>query len=424
MPGHDHYEELCALAAGGHLDSTEYVAFQAHVKECGECRTAYREMAALITQDLPQANGALKQKLATVMTKPLRDSRQRFLRRARSEGVVFSREVEAPAPSGSWHFRPATVLAAATVLVAAAVSLTAYHFRSTSLSLPDTARTQDASTAVQQIAELTRSRDQLQALLSDRQKTIESKDGEVNQWRSQAAVQARKIDEMQRDLEQSRRTSESLPATEAALKDSRSRLAELEVQIQAKERQLADATAEAADLRQRQNDSVVSLVDQQTRVNELSEQLRTEKATLDMERQLLAAGRDVREIMGARQLHIVDVHDSDSKGKDRLAFGRIFYSEGKQLVFYAFDLNEARIQNAKHTFQVWGQQEGSTGPARSLGFLISDDKTQKRWALKVSDAQLLKEIDSVFVTLEPAAGGKQPSGQKMLYAYLGDANHP
>ena len=143
-----------------------------------------------------------------------------------------------------------------------------------------------------------------------------------------------------------------------------------------------------------------------------------------MERQLLAAGRDVRDIMGARQLHIVDVHDSDSKGKDRLAFGRIFYSEGRQLVFYAFDLNEAKIQNAKHTFQVWGQQEGSTGPARSLGFLISDDKTQKRWALKVSDAQLLKEVDSVFVTLEPAAGGKQPSGQKMLYAYLGEANHP
>ena len=49
MPGHDHYEELCALAAGGHLDSTEYVAFQAHVKECGECRTAYREMAAPVS---------------------------------------------------------------------------------------------------------------------------------------------------------------------------------------------------------------------------------------------------------------------------------------------------------------------------------------------------------------------------------------
>ncbi len=230
MPGHDHsyYEELCALAAGGHLDNAECVEFQAHVKECGECRTTYRELAALITQDLPQAQGGLKQKLAAVMTKPLPDSRQRFLRRAPTEGVVFSREVEAPVPSGSWHFRPATVFAAATVLVAAAVSLTAYHFRS--MPLPDTARAQDGSTAVQQIAELAYSRDQLQARLSEQQKTIESKDGEVNQWRSQAAVQALKINEMQRDLQQSRHTAESLQSAEEALKDSRSRLSELEGQ--------------------------------------------------------------------------------------------------------------------------------------------------------------------------------------------------
>src|SRR5208283_1404934 len=136
---------------------------------------------------------------------------------------------------------------------------------------------------------------------------------------AQAEAQTRKINEMQRELERSKRTSESLQVTEAALKDSGSRLAELEGQIQTKERQLAGATAEAADLLQRQNDSVVSLVAQQTRISELSEQLRTEKAAADMERQLLAAGRDVRDIMGARQLHIVDVHDSDSKGKDRLA---------------------------------------------------------------------------------------------------------
>jgi len=30
----------------------------------------------------------------------------------------------------------------------------------------------------------------------------------------------------------------------------------------------------------------------------------------------------------------------------------------------------------------------------------------------------------VFVTAEPAADGKQPSRQKILYAYLGEPNHP
>ena len=36
----------------------------------------------------------------------------------------------------------------------------------------------------------------------------------------------------------------------------------------------------------------------------------------------------------------------------------------------------------------------------------------------------VKQISSVSVTAGPMAGGKQPSGQKMLYAYIGDANHP
>jgi hypothetical protein len=44
--------------------------------------------------------------------------------------------------------------------------------------------------------------------------------------------------------------------------------------------------------------------------------------------------------------------------------------------------------------------------------------------LKVENPELVNQISSVFVTVEPTAGGKQPSGQKMLYAYIGQANHP
>ena len=44
--------------------------------------------------------------------------------------------------------------------------------------------------------------------------------------------------------------------------------------------------------------------------------------------------------------------------------------------------------------------------------------------LKVDDPELVKKLISVYVTSEPAAGSKQASGQKMLYAYLGQANHP
>jgi hypothetical protein len=166
------------------------------------------------------------------------------------------------------------------------------------------------------------------------------------------------------------------------------------------------------------------LVADQVQVNQLSEQLKAATTNVDMERQLAAAGKDVRDLMGARQLHVVDVRDTDPNGKAGKAFGRVFLTEGKSLIFYAFDLTDAKKINAQQTFQVWGQQEGKTSSLRSLGFLYVDDKAQRRWALKTDDPAVVSEIDSVFVTVEPEGGAKKPSSQRLLYAYLGQANHP
>ena len=130
--------------------------------------------------------------------------------------------------------------------------------------------------------------------------------------------------------------------------------------------------------------------------------------------------------MGARNLHIIDVRDADGKGKNRKSFGRIFYTEGKSLIFYAFDLDEKKLENAKYSFEAWGERLGQAAPVRSLGMLYMDDKAQKRWVLKVDDPEQLAEIDSVFVTIESPGGDNQkPRGQKVLYAFLGgNANHP
>jgi anti-sigma-K factor RskA len=82
----------------------------------------------------------------------------------------------------------------------------------------------------------------------------------------------------------------------------------------------------------------------------------------------------------------------------------------------AFDLNEDSIVNAKRSFQVWAVPEATKNSPRSLGFLRVDSKAQDRWVLKVENPELVKEINSVSVTAEPLARGKQPTGPKMLYA--------
>jgi hypothetical protein len=116
------------------------------------------------------------------------------------------------------------------------------------------------------------------------------------------------------------------------------------------------------------------------------------------------------------------VHDQTAHGESR-PFGRIFLTEGKRLIFYAYDLDSANLKNA--SFQAWGQQADGGRAALNLGIFYVDDQKQSRWALKVEDPNLLKAIDSVFVTVEPHGGTKKPSGKKLMYAYLRNPiNHP
>jgi hypothetical protein len=164
----------------------------------------------------------------------------------------------------------------------------------------------------------------------------------------------------------------------------------------------------------------------QLKVKDLSAQVKDLNASVDRERDMLAASRDMRDMMAARSLHIVDVVDTDSKGKTSPAFGRIFFAENRQLVFYAYDLSEKRLQDARYDYRIWGQREGQPHTARSLGIFYSDDKTQHRWVFKCEDPKVLSEIDSVFVTMEPATSDPaHPHGPQLMYAYLrGQPNHP
>ena len=129
--------------------------------------------------------------------------------------------------------------------------------------------------------------------------------------------------------------------------------------------------------------------------------------------------------MGARDLLIADVYDIDKSGLPQKPFGRIFYTRGSKLLFYAFDLDRGPgVKNAS-TFQVWGRRGyGDTHPL-NMGVMYLDSKVSKRWALKFNDAKALSQVDAVFVTIEPRGGSGTPKGRQLLYASLKTpANHP
>jgi hypothetical protein len=404
MIDHNHYEELAALAAGGLLSEAEWIELSEHTKTCPDCLRAETELSELVRSGLPLTVGSVREFINTLMTRSDSSMRSRFLRRARVEGIVFSSDAERSARKPSW--RVVLSVAAATAFATAFIAVALYGVYWHSAS-------REPLQAQQQVDQLRQENAALTASVSQLNESLAAGQREVENLRAQLGNASANVENLRRNSEQARGEAER----------SSSRNAQLLDEARNQEKLLADAKDEATRINQLRLNDEASLVEEEARVSELSDRLRVASATLDMERQLAAAGKDIRELMASRQLHVIDVHDTDPNGNTNKAFGRVFLTEGKSLTFYAFDLNQDRALNAKHTFQVWAVPEDRKNNLRSLGVLRVDAKAQGRWVLKVDNSELLKELNSVFVTLEPGAGSKQPRGQKMLFAYLGQPNH-
>ena len=169
----------------------------------------------------------------------------------------------------------------------------------------------------------------------------------------------------------------------------------------------------------------------EAKVNELTQLVREREQALDQRetevakgQELLEHDRDIRELMGARDLYMADIRDVSRTGTDK-TYGRVFYTKGKSLIFYAFDLDaQPGVRNAS-SFQAWGRRGPDKQEARSLGIFYEDNVSKKRWVLKATDPKTLEDIDAVFVTVEPNGGSHHPSGKQLLFAYLRvNPNHP
>lgn len=179
-------------------------------------------------------------------------------------------------------------------------------------------------------------------------------------------------------------------------------------------------------LKQKLRDAEERLAVQQQMTLQVTEKLQLTESDLVHERDLKSAKDEMGDLVGSRNLHIVDVYDADSSGKQQAAFGRVFYVENKSLVFYAYDLDRPRQFKANVVFHVWGGKAGVKEVTHSLGILHKDDVGKNRWAMTFDDAKVLAQINSVFVTAEaPSKSYDSPRGRKVLYAYFGgQPNHP
>ncbi len=427
MVKHEHFEELCAAASIGQASAEELRALEQHAEDCRGCRQAYSDYLNVASQAFATAKQA-----PALSARDFEESlnselfSRRFFDRAKREGIVFSREVDnnvkplGPVPvlrSRKLLSQKLEIAAAAAAVFA--VVCTGYFYSNRSFKNTVSTSEQSRSSAPKTEASVTgtdtRIR-QLTAANSDLTLQVGRLEEELVKINDQLVATTA-------DLKATSQGRLKLASDRDALQ---AKLTEAQREVDKSESTVTTAQQELAAQKAYTDDIEAKLIADRVKLHDLDEELKEKSALLDQDRQLLSASRDVTDLMGARTLHIVDVVDTDPRGKSRPAFGRIFFTEGKSLIFYAYDLNDHKMQKANYQYQVWAKKEGPHQRPLKLGVFYSDDKVQRRWMFRCDDPKILREIDSVFVTFERSdTEPSHPEGSSLMYAYLrGQPNHP
>jgi hypothetical protein len=420
MQEHSRYEELCASAAVGQISPAELTELHAHLRECDFCKELQTDFVGINSVWLSQA-----QKLEPEVYDPQSALRHKILRNLQNAGAEFSKPVrkelsEQPARIGSLGFRPlisqAPVWAVAMLVVGSAVGFGIGFFRHSSTVPQQVVASAAPATPTPVVAVEKKSPepvDDNSALIAARRATTD--------LGQKLAVSELEKTRLQNELKE---VSQKIASVQEARNRDASELAQLKAAADESRNAATALDAQLRSLKDAQASKDADLVAAQYHLRELEGKLADQTAVAQRDRELMAvaSGSEMRDVIGSRNLHIIDVADVENGGV-RKPFGRVFYTEGKSLIFYAYDLSKTK---GRQTFYAWGHREGDPHTPRALGALDNDDPAQGRWVFRFNDAKVLAQIDSVYVTLEPnEKPGDKPRGKKLLNAFLGTpANHP
>jgi len=410
----NHCKDLCALAFSGQLSRSEIEELENHLSLCPECRSEVGDFARIVAQ-MPDV---ASKRNPVVLPSGLTD---RFLARARSEGIPLSRMTEKEERRRALPgvtFGVAGFVAAAVIITVGLVLLREFQsygaMRSHSRATVFNAGQAQPGTGARKAAEYpneelirqnTRLKEQVQRMGGDL-----------------AALEAK----LNSDKERVSAAEAAKATLQASLTSAETTDAGLRHDVSVRDAQLAYINGEFEKLRELKDTDALAFKVEESELNNLREQVANLNVKLRNSEQLSAAANQAKELIVARHLHIVDVDDTDENGNRQRPFGRIFYTEGKRIIFYAYDLSDPRRLDAKINFYVWGSREGIKQPVKSLGIFHSDDATTGRWVLQFEDPDVLAQINCIFVTAESSKKAvTQPTGKQLLFASLGKTiNHP
>ena len=416
---HQEFQELCALSTTGELTAKEWARLSEHLIGCQACKEAQQQYERVVAAAIPalaRESGADEDVKSAPGSWSIEDAENTLMESLRREPAPLARRSISPSPSPRWRHARRYAVAA---VILAACGLAGYL-----IGIHQERRTDASVVPAGSPEPSTPSRfDRTAATaLPSEEKKSSPVDDQTAALRSQARPNQQDLTKLREKLGQ---VEEELSERNANLDRSVEDRSELS-------RQLAQAQANAQSLEARlsiignqsSQDTLQSLA-LKTQVNDLNAEIDDKDKAIAEERELLDRDRDVRNLIGARNLYIAEIYDVAQTGDTQKPFGRVFYTKDKSLIFYGYDLDQQPGVKRAGAFQAWGGRGADRQHAVSLGLLYKDDANQKRWVLKFNDAKTISQIDAVFVTVEPEGGSAKPSGKPLLFTYLRlDPNHP
>ena len=437
---HDEFLELCAVSTSGQLSEEEQKRLKEHLAVCSECRESLREFESVVHDTIPAigAEQAAEQSSrvdpgpAWSQSKAEKAFFERLAHEEKQESTGSEKINGVPAglrrllpiaPESTW--RHVWMLYAAGILLFITLCFSVYwvgvrHGNEEAKSTQPTTATQpqvasgSTPSLEEQLSDAAHERAIARAQIAQRDKALADLHRQLE----------RQSEEINRLKEAQDRLEASLQSDEAGKQDLVQQRADLSQKLEAAQGESRVLRQQVTALSQQSTTETAQAKVWGTKVDDLTRLLRDREAALNQQDELLAHDRDIRELMGARNLYIAEVYDTDEEGATRKPYGRVFYTKEKSLIFYAYDLDQQDGKRGQ-TFQAWGRRGPDFKQAVNLGIFYEDNASKKRWVLKSENHKTLAQIDAVFVTVEPRGGSEKPSGKPLLFAYLRvNPNHP
>lgn len=414
----DYFIELCGLSTTDVLTIEEWRHLELHLSICASCREIKAQYDGIIATTLPAlaADHPQIDDSSTSASWSMEQAEASLMTRIDRENISPEKDSQLSTQAPKWRGLPWPYAGVAVFIVVSTClgyRLGLHKGRDSSeiTALP-------SSYAVNAQRDLNHS----DVVPSSVHRKTEKPSDKTIELRRQLQASVLEVNQLK---EQLHRMEDQLAERNSALDRNSHDRAELE-------RQLSLAQTDAQDLRGKLNvtislDSHREAQSQtlQTQVNQLTASMREKDQQITQHEELLEHDHDIRDLIGARDLYIAEIYDVAKTGKTQKPFGRVFYTKGKSLVFYAYDLDQQSGVKLASTFQAWGRKGIDQRHDINLGMFYQDDQNKKRWILKSNDPVTLAQIDAVFVTVEPNGESSKPSGKPLLFTYLRlTPNHP